>query len=277
LYDRSTVLRRLSARSACAYSIIFETPVIPDKFSVLRKYPNAPHPFVLVPPLDRRTTIPAGANLELGVTLIGRGIDYLPHFIRVFDSMGRNGRYGGPFRIRSVISALEPKTTIYDAATRRFVAEPLLAQPSVEQEEIQRLSVDFLTPLRIRTGGRYNLRPDFVAITHALLRRIHLLSSIYRDDRTEEDHTWMHELLRKADQVQTRRADFKLYEWDRASGRQGRRVQMDGVLGSLEAEGDLTDLAPYFKAGVWLSVGSGTSMGLGKYRISEESLRRENT
>jgi len=128
---------------------------------------------------------------------------------------------------------------------------------------------EFVTPLRIRTEGRYNLRPDFVAITHALLRRIHLLSSIYGEGGG--DHTWMHELLRKADEVKTRRADFRLYEWDRMSGRQGRRVQMDGVIGSLEAEGDLTDLAPYFRAGEWVSVGSGTSMGMGRYRVTEEA------
>jgi hypothetical protein len=40
---------------------------------------------------------------------------------------------------------------------------------------------------------------------------------------------------------------------------------MDGVLGGLTAVGELTELAPYFEAGLWLQVGSGTSMGMGKY------------
>ena len=45
---------------------------------------------------------------------------------------------------------------------------------------------------------------------------------------------------------------------------------MDGVIGRLEAGGDLTELATYFRAGEWLSVGSGTSMGMGKYRMRVE-------
>jgi len=33
---------------------------------------------------------------------------------------------------------------------------------------------------------------------------------------------------------------------------------------------DLTELAAYYRAGEWLSVGSGTSMGMGKYRMRVE-------
>ncbi len=241
--------------------------MIAERFTVLRKYPNAPHPFVLVPPLDNGTELAAGTSLDLGITLIGRGIDYLPHFIRVFEGMGSDGRYGGRFRIRSVVSAVGANQVVYDGMTRRFVAEPPLWKPEETTAAVRRLSVEFLTPLRIRTEERYNLRPDFVAIVHALLRRIHLLSEIHGDGSTDGGHTWMHELFRQADAVKTERADFRLYAWDRMSGRQGRRVQMDGVIGRLEAEGDLTELAGYFRAGEWLSVGSGTSMGMGKYRM----------
>lgn len=250
--------------STCPYSTVFETPVIPSQFSVLRKYPNAPHPFVLVPPLDGRTAIPPQTILELGVTLIGRGIDYLPHFIQVFDGMGRDGRYGGRFRLRSVVSAVGLGRLVYDGMTRRFAGEPPL-WVGEETGPVRRMAVEFLTPLRMRTEGRYNSRPDFVAITQALLRRIHLLQAIYGDG--EADSEWVHELLRQADQVKTRRAEFRMYAWDRMSGRQGRRVQMDGVIGVLEAEGELTELAGWWRMGEWLSVGSGTSMGMGRYRM----------
>jgi hypothetical protein len=259
---------------SCLYSTVFETPVIPDQFTVLKKYPNAPHPFTLVPPLDPRTSLPPRTALDLTVTLIGRGIEYLPHFIRVFETMGEDGRYGGRFRLKSVVSAVEPTKVIYDGLTRRILADPPVWQPSEPKGEVRRVTVDFVTPLRIRTEGRYNLRPDFVAITQSLLRRIHLLISIYGDRNGNgdgsSDHTWMHSLFRKADLARTERADFQLYAWDRMSGRQGRRVQMDGVVGRLEAAGDLTELAPYFEAGVWLHVGSGTSMGMGMYSLEME-------
>ncbi len=264
---RAPVCAGCSHLSTCPYSRVFETPVIPGEFTVLKKYPNAPHPFTLSPPLDPRTSLPPQTLLELGVTLIGRGIDYLPHFIRVFEAMGQDGRYGGGFRLRSVVSAIEKDNVIFDGATRRFLAEAPVWRPTAPAGEVGRLTVEFVTPLRMRTEGRYNLRPDFVAITQALLRRIHLLSSIYGNGDGPGDHTWMHRLFHKADLARTERAEFRVYAWDRMSGRQGRRVEMDGVVGRLEACGNLTELAPYFEAGVWLQVGSGTSMGMGKYTL----------
>jgi hypothetical protein len=234
--------------------------VLPDN-PVLRKYPNAPHPFALVPPLDTRTSIPAGSPLNLDVTLIGPGIEYLPHFIRVFQSMGASGKYGGAFQLESVQS-LVTGDLVYDGAVRRILKAPPVWEPPAPNGGVGRMRLEFLTPLRMRTDGRYNAAPDFVAITHALLRRIHLLAALYSAD-AEPD--WMRPLLAQADAVATERADFRMYRWDRQSGRQQRRVAMDGVVGTLEASGDLTALAPYFAAGEWLNVGSGTSMGMGKY------------
>jgi hypothetical protein len=247
----------------CPYSVVFETPVIPEKFQVLRKYPNAPHPFVLVPPLDARTALPAGVQMDLHLTLIGRGIDYLPHFIQVFDSMGKSGRYGGPFRLLGVISGLDERKLVYDGATRQFRAEPVVWQASEEASPVRRIRLEFLTPLRMRTEGRYNARPNFVTITQALLRRIDLLKKIYGNGN--DDGVWIHYLLRQADACVTDRAELRLFKWDRMSGRQHRRVAMDGLLGSLTATGELTELAPFFRAGEWINVGSGTSMGMGRY------------
>ena len=253
---------------SCAYLRVFESPVRPEQMPVLRRYPYAPHPFVLTPPLDPRTALPVGTELALELTLIGPGIRYLPHFIAVFDALGRSGRYGGAFRLKRVTSALEEAVVIYDGSSRRLMAEPPLWRPPHGRAAVERMRLEFVTPLRIRTEGRYNARPDLVAVTHALLRRIHLLAAVYGGGNG--DASWMRPLLAAADRAVTERADFRLYEWSRTSGRQRRRVEMDGVVGTLEARGDLGALAPYFEAGRWLHVGSGTSMGMGRYELLED-------
>ena len=252
--------------SGCRYSLVFETPVIPEKFTVLRKYSHAPHPFVLTPPLDGRTALPAGAELDVELTLIGPGVDYLPYFIGVFEMLGESGRFGGPFRVREAVSALDGRELVYEGESRRWLGPPPLWRPGSAPQPVRRLRLEFLTPLRIRTGGRYNASPDFVAITHALLRRIHLLAAVYGGG--DGDAGWLRPLLKQADAVVTERASFALYRWSRTSGRQKRTVPMDGVVGWLEAAGELTELAPYLRAGEWLQVGSGTSLGMGKYRAS---------
>jgi len=144
--------------STCPYATVFETPVIPDQFTVMKKYPNAPHPFVLVPPLDQRTALPPGTKLELGVTLIGRGISYLPHFIKVFEGMGRDGRYGGRFRVRNAVSAVEPNRLVYDATTRRFMAEPPLWRLAQSPGVVRRLHVEFVTPCQRKIEMSYSLQ-----------------------------------------------------------------------------------------------------------------------
>jgi hypothetical protein len=253
--------------SACAFSLVFETPVQPESFTVLRKYPNAPHPFVMTPPLDARTAIAAGVELALDVTLIGRGVEYLPHFIHVIEAMGAAGRYGGRFRLRSVVSPVDG-AAVYDGATRRILRPPP-AWRGGNDRPAGSIQLRFQTPLRMRTDGQYNTSPNFTQIAHALLRRLSLLGAIYGALHAD-DTDWLHRLMAQVDQVRTESAEFRVYRWDRMSGRQGRRVQMNGVIGSVRATGDLTDLVPWFRFGEWVHVGSGTSMGMGKYRMETE-------
>ena len=252
----------------CAYSLVFETPVQPETFTVLRKYPNAPHPFVMTPPLDARTAMAAGVEMALDVTLIGRGVEYLPHFVYVLEKMGASGRYGGRFGVRSVVSPVDG-ATVYDGATRRMLRPPAEWLDGGDGKPARSIQLDFQTPLRMRTEGQYNTSPNFTQIAQALLRRLSLLGAIY-GAAPAEGNEWLHRLMAQVDQVRTEAAEFRVYHWDRMSGRQGRRVQMDGVVGSVRVSGDLTELAPWFRVGEWVHVGSGTSMGMGKYKMGTE-------
>ncbi len=95
---------RCLVRQQCPYQYVFETPP-PADTEMLRKYPAAPHPFLIEPPLDGRRQYAAGDSLEFGLTLIGRGIDYLPYFIVAFEELGRTtglGRPHGRFHLAEV-------------------------------------------------------------------------------------------------------------------------------------------------------------------------------
>lgn len=180
--------------------------------------------------------------------------------------MGRGGTFGGRFRVRGVTTP--GGEAIYDGAARRFLKAPPAWTPPDDNGAAGRLHLEFLTPLRMRTGGRYNLQPTFVDITHALLRRLHLLAALYGSQ--PENVEWMHPLLAQADAVHTESARFRVFEWGRTSGRQGRRIEMDGVVGSLTAAGPAAALVPYFRMGELVNVGNGTSMGLGRFRMRTE-------
>ena len=62
---------------------------------MMRKYPSAPHPFILLPPLEDDRVDEPGERLEFGLTLIGKAIDFLPYFIYTFEELGNMGLGSG--------------------------------------------------------------------------------------------------------------------------------------------------------------------------------------
>ena len=63
------------------------------------------------------------------------------------------------------------------------------------------------------------------------------------------------------------KADLKWVEWSRWSSRQKQKMNMDGLLGTIELE-DISDvLFQYLYWGQWLHVGKGSAFGLGQYLL----------
>ena len=92
----------------CPYRWVFETPHPPD-VAHLHDLRDVPRPFVIAAPDDTRTRYAAGDALEFGLTLIGRGVEYLPYFLFSFERLGVMGlgRDHAPFRLERV-EALHP-------------------------------------------------------------------------------------------------------------------------------------------------------------------------
>ncbi len=88
--NRERICASCLLKEKCVYSYVFETPP-PSDTSRMRKYPFAPHPFVITPPLEEKRTYREGEMLSFELTLIGKSIDYLPYFIYTFDELGRMG------------------------------------------------------------------------------------------------------------------------------------------------------------------------------------------
>jgi len=84
-------------RTRCAYAYVFETPV-PDGAERLRTHQDIPRPFVIEAPPPGVLRLVAGDELSLGLVLLGRAVDYLPHFILAFREIDRfaQGTATGP-------------------------------------------------------------------------------------------------------------------------------------------------------------------------------------
>jgi hypothetical protein len=128
-----------------------------------------------------------------------------------------------------------------------------------------RLSIELVTPLRLKSNGEF-LRSDlpFAVLAGALLRRLETLSFFYGPGSLRLDYR---ALMEQARQVRIVSSNLRWVEWERYSSRQDRRVPWGGILGRAQYEGDFGVFAPFLALGEILGIGNNCVFGLGRLRI----------
>ena len=264
-------------KEKCVYSYIFETPPPADS-QMMRKYPSAPHPFVLLPPLEDDRVYETGERLAFHLTLIGKAIDYLPYFIYTFEELGKMGlgKERGNFSLEEVevIQSGEgskgkgqKKETIYSGKERVLHSNcPFYSIPNLKTSDLapRSLTLVFLTPTRLKFQEELTSDLKFHVFFRNLIRRISLLSYFHCGQPLEVD---FRSLIKESELIQTLQSNLRWHDWERYSTRQGSRMKLGGVMGKIVFSGDLNSFLPYLLLGEWVHVGKGSSFGLGKYGI----------
>jgi len=255
---------------SCVYPYVFETPP-PERAEKLRKYPAAPHPFVIEPWPDCRDVAP-GAAFGVDLVLIGRGQSQLGYFIEALRRAGLGGIGQGAARGDGRYALLSVEQESADGWQRIYTAggrlELQAAQtPVVPPPPAGPVRIELLTPLRLKvaedlvTPERLRFR-DFFS---ALLRRLSLLSYFHTDNPLDTD---FRALVQAAEAIDWQTADLRWQDWTRYSSRQDALLQMGGLVGTLTLPApQLTPFWPYLWLGQWTHLGKGAVMGLGRYRL----------
>lgn len=267
-------------RDKCVYAYVFETPPPPET-RIMRKYPAAPHPFILLPPLENDRIYEPGETLELYLTLIGKAIEYLPYFIYAFEELGKMGlgKGRGKFAINKVswiareakgsrkvraIYSGDKKSLSTEFEVNRFETPPL---PS--NEDRFDLQVLFLTPTRLKYQGELTSQLAFHILFRNLIRRISLLSYFHCGKELELD---FRHLIQLAEAVRTQDSNLRWHDWERYSTRQGDRMKLGGFVGKTSFSEVRADFWPFLALGELIHVGKASSFGLGKYEILSKRL-----
>ncbi|NLC58652.1 MAG: CRISPR system precrRNA processing endoribonuclease RAMP protein Cas6 [Armatimonadetes bacterium] len=266
-----TDCRQCLLRRQCAYAYLFETAP-PTGSDRLRKLTDIPRPFVFEPieaQADDETT------LEFGLVLVGRAIDYLPHFVFTFQELGRRGlgREHVPFVVESLVAEARngAERCVYTAADGELsdvaagVTGTDLSCPDHWGTKAPRhLTVRFLTPTRLRFEGEALPEVEFHHLIRALLRRLSALCYFHCDTELDVDFRG---LIERAESVRTTAARLEWCPQVRYSRRQEREVKISGFVGETHFEGELAPFVPLLAAGEWTHVGKGCVMGLGRFRV----------
>ena len=264
---------------ACPYHLVFETAP-PRDASALRTHDEIPRPFVIAPPPARADDYPAGSAVTFDLTLIGRARDFLPHFVvtlREVDRIGRGRRSVMLRRIEAVHPLSEAREGVYTSDSNLVTPRDssiTLADCATLPCPAGPVRVTFVTQTRLKEGGGlgrrsgFARRPEFQLLFRRLLGRLSSMARFHGDGPLDIDFRG---LIEAAASVRLVRDDTQWTHWARYSGRQDRRMEWEGVVGPVVYEGALSAFWPYLVFGQWTHVGSGTTFGLGGYRIAPDS------
>ncbi len=266
-------------KSACAYYRVFESKVSPETAERLRLGNDAPHPFVIEPPMTEQGYFQPGDRVSFSLVLFGSAVGQLPFFVYAFMILGESfgiGRGRGRFRLLEVED--ENGKQLYENGNLsggfliRSAGEIMRQDNPVEKQDI---TLRFETPLRMKTTfGRERkellTRMDDHASVRVLLKSLYhrafVLHQLYGEGVAEEAYESRNLPLIDGD-VDIVRSDTFWYDWERYSQRQQRHMKLGGLMGEVTLGGKTAQYETLFRLGEYLHVGKGTGFGLGKYRI----------
>ncbi len=269
----------------CVYSYVFETKP-QEKLSIFGKIAHIPRPYIIEPPLEDKTEYKPDETLSFRLVLIGKATQYLPYFIYAFQELGNSGigKGRGKFALEEVYHINENgqrsiyhinSGTLLPVETQRIdlkeaVENSLNAWNSLNV--LPELTIEFLTPTRIKYQRHLVGNPAFHVLVRQLLRRIFLLWYYHSDEPVDDVlnslKDYHQRLINEASAIETLREDLRWNDWERYSHRQRVRMRLGGFTGRITYRNVSEHFLPFLRAGEILHIGKGTTFGLGKYALS---------
>lgn len=250
--------------ATCPYHLVFETAPPPDA-DALRTHDEIPRPFVIAPPPAAAASYRVGSDIVFDLSLIGRAREFFPHFVVTFREMDRIGR-GRRAVALTRIDAVDPLggelCLAYDASENIVQPTPFaasLADCAKLSCPADRVRLTFVTQTRLTHEARIVRRPEFHVVVRRMLGRLSSLARFHGKGALDVDFRGLIAAAERVRLVDNRTA---WTAWARYSGRQGRRMEWEGIVGSATYEGDLAPFWPYLVFGQWTHVGKGATFGL---------------
>lgn len=245
----------------CPYPIIFE-PSPPKDSNNLSKNSDIPRPFVIKPPLTKKTNYNNEDVLRFSLVLINNSIKMLPYFITTFIEMGNRGigKNKGKF---DVLSIKNNNVELFENGILKNTSDNI--KISNTDKQISKITIEFLTETTIKDQGQILSKPTFTSLIKRLRDRVSSLSTFYGDP-WEIDFK---KLAIESEQVIKVEDNTYWNEKSRFSKRNNIHHDMSGFMGEVSFEGNITQFMEILQIGELIHVGKGAVFGNGWYKILE--------
>jgi hypothetical protein len=268
-------------RVACPYTRVFESLVEGAPPPFLKGLATAPRPYVFEPRGGGEVFSPGDA-LSFDLLLFGQAAELAPYAVLAVERMAAAGlgAQRHPFALerveapeagpggREVFSrmagAAAPAALALPFPVVPPLAAPLSTSPGAGAEgpaSASRALLRFLTPTRLKAGGRLMDEVGVRGLVFAMIRRA-LEVAHFHVPGAAIDWTFR-PLLDCTGAVRVVASDLRWQDWQRYSNRQGRPMEMGGFVGTLEIAGEIGPLVPLLRTAEVLHVGKGATFGLG--------------
>ncbi len=264
--------------TACLYTTVFEPTSL--------KLKDLPRPFIFEPPIPPFTKeISENSNLKLRVNeggkisfdfvLLGETINKLPYFIYAFELLARHGlgakRQSFQIAEVSVMDENSSLTKIYSPNESKISPFQnfdlgLYVQNKIAGMRLENsLKIQLQTPLRIRRNKELLENISFSEFFKQCSIRLKFLFESY-------SHSIIYDhliLMNHAEGIEKSKDGLWRHNFNRYTNRQSKKLNLDGMLGEIQfTGGDLEKFLPFLIAGSLLHIGSASSLGLGKFKMS---------
>jgi hypothetical protein len=263
-----------SFKASCLYTSIFETPGLDNHTcSFFSGNNDFPRPFVIEPPLEETTHYTPSDSLRFNVILLGRAIEYFPYFIFSFEELGNIGvgKGRGKYRLERVVSVKGSNEIVIYSAGKGIVSSDLLISTFTEikerassREGVNETRISFITPTRIKHGGKLTTELPFHFLIQSLLIRTEALA-FHSGYRPKLDFGGL--MAKAMEGVKTKKSDLGWKTWQRYSQRKNAFMNLEGMVGQIIYQGELDEYLPYLFLGEEVHVGKSTSFGLGRMKV----------
>lgn len=242
-----------------AYDYLYRNHVLSDnKMDIV-------NPYIIKPPLQEQSAYLKGSKLEFDIILLGNAQRYTFSVIKALNKINNLGlgALRSPFVLNKVLHKKDQRI-IWQDGYFNSIGIKHEELPYLSLSDVRKVIMQIHTPLRIRRKGKIILKLDFPTIFRNIASRLEELTKRYGGQVNEGE---IDRLKILSEEINVVREELRLEELKRYSNRQGKTVDLSGLLGSIEFEGDLTPFVPWLYAIQKLHIGRNTTFGMGNITV----------
>lgn len=258
-------------RAICPYGLSY-APILPAAV-VASSLQTPPRPVIFRVAYGEEQTLRRGDVLAFGLVVVGSALQQLPYLLAALREVGEGGIGMTRGRldleeVRSVDPHSGEQATLLRGGELGIHLTPIVLRPAgLPSIAASRVRVHLRSPLHLKQGGKMAEDIQFPLLIRSLQRRMGNLEQVHGGGTSlGADFSALPAL---AEGVRTTYQYLRPAVQLRKGNRRGEKVAMEGLLGTLEYEGDLAPFASLLRAGEQLGMGKWSHFGAGLYDIEE--------